>query len=293
MVRIKTLSLALALAAASFSLDLTAHAQNSTETPVPARQSWSFAGPFGTYDSAQLQRGFKVFREVCSNCHQASMLAFRDLADPEGPGFSEAQVKTLAASYQVHDLDDAGQPVDRPGQPSDIFPWNYPNEAAAAATLGKSPPDMSFLPKARGIEVGFPRFIFDALPIPGGMYQEDGPDYIYALLNGYTKPDDRNWTLYFPGNHIAMASPLDQIIDPQTNKLLDDKFYTDGTPVTREQVARDVTSFLMWMSEPELETRKKVGFRVMAFLIVFAGLLYGVKKRVWSDVHGGAAGAEG
>ena len=141
--------------------------------------------------------------------------------------------------------------------------------------------------------MGFPRFIFDALPIPGGMYQEDGPDYIYALLNGYTKPDDRNWNLYFPGNHIAMPSPLDQIIDPQTNKPLDDKFYTDGTPVTREQVARDVTSFLMWMSEPKLETRKKVGFRVMAFLIIFAGLLYGVKKRVWSDVHGGAAGAEG
>ena len=260
---------------------------------MPPRQSWSFAGPFGAYDSAQLQRGFKVFREVCSTCHQASMLAFRDLADPEGPGFSAAQVKALAASYQIHDVDDSGQPVDRPGLPSDVLPWNYPNEAAAAATFGKAPPDMSFLAKARGVEVGFPRFIFDALPVPGGMYQEDGPDYIYALLNGYTKLDDRNWNLYFPGHHIAMSSPLDQVVDPQTNKPFDDKFYTDGTPVTREQVARDVTAFLMWVSEPTLETRKKVGFRVMAFLIIFAGLLYGVKKRVWADVHGEAAGAEG
>jgi ubiquinol-cytochrome c reductase cytochrome c1 subunit len=205
MLRIKTLSFALALATASLSLDLPARAQ-STEPPVPARQPWSFAGPFGSYDSAQLQRGFKVFRQVCSNCHQASMLAFRNLSEPGGPGYSAAQVKALAASYQIHDINDSGQPVDRPGQPSDIFPWNYPNDAAAAATLGKAPPDMSFLAKARGIETGFPRFIFDALPIPGGMYQEDGPDYIFALLNGYTKPDDRNWNLYFPGNHIAMPS---------------------------------------------------------------------------------------
>jgi cytochrome c1 len=151
---------------------------------------------------------------------------------------------------------------------------------------------MSFLAKARGVEQGFPRFLIDALPIPGGMYQEDGADYIYALIAlGYTKPDDRNWNLYFPGNHIAMPSPLDQIIDPTTNKPLDDKFYTDGTPVTREQVAKDVTSFLMWMSEPTLPTRKKVGFRVMVFLIVFAGLLFAVKKRVWADVHDEAAKA--
>jgi cytochrome c1 len=290
MVRIKTLSLALAFAAASFSLAGTARAQNA-EPPVPARQSWSFAGPFGTYDQAQLQRGFKVFRQVCSNCHQASMLAFRNLEDPDGPGFSASQVQALAASYQIHDLDDSGQPAERPGRPSDNFPWNYPNDLAAAATLGKAPPDMSFLAKARDVEDGFPRFVLDALPIPGGMYQEGGPDYIYALLNGYTKLDDRNWNLYFPGNHIAMPSPLDQIVDPKTNQPIDDKFYTDGTPVTREQVAKDVTAFLMWMSEPTLEARKKAGFRVAVFLIVFAGLLFTVKKRIWADVHGEAAGA--
>src|SRR6202012_4126548 len=108
---------------------------------------------------------------------------------------------------------------------------------------------------------------------------------IYALLDGYTKPDDRNWNLNFHGNHIAMPSQLDQIVDPTTNKPLGDKFYTHGTPVTREQVAKDVTSFLMWMSEPNLPTRKKVGFRVMIFLIIFAGLLFTVKKRVWADVH--------
>ena len=294
MVRIKTLSVAAALAAAALSWVALARAQENADQPTPARQSWSFAGPFGSYDQAQLQRGFKVFRQVCSTCHQASMLAFRDLEDPNGPGFSVSQVQALAAAYQIHDIDDSGQPADRPARPSDIFPWNYPNEAAAAATLGKAPPDMSFLAKARGIEDGFPRFLIDALPIPGGMYQEDGPDYIYSLIAlGYTKPDDRNFNIYFPGHHIAMPSPLDQIIDPTTNKPLDDKFYTDGTPVTREQVARDVTSFLMWMSDPTLDTRKKTGFRVMVFLIIFAGLLYTVKKRVWADVHGDAANAKG
>lgn len=290
MVRIKTVSLAGALVAASFSLAPAAHAQVGTEPPVPPRQSWSFAGPFGTYDTAQLQRGFKVFHDVCSNCHRASMLAFRDLEDPNGPDFSAAQVKTLAASFQIHAVNSSGESIDRPGRPSDIWPWNYPNAAAAAAVFGKAPPDMSFLAHARGVSPGFPRFILDALPIPGGMYQEAGADYIYALLNGYTNLKDRNWNLYFPGHRIAMSSPLDQLIDPKTNKPLVANFYTDGTPVTRQQLARDVTAFLVWLSDPTLDTRKKTGFRVMAFLIIFAGLMYGVKRRVWAHAHGEPAG---
>ncbi|MGO8799780.1 MAG: cytochrome c1 [Roseiarcus sp.] len=244
--------------------------------PEPSRQSWSFSGLFGTYDQAQLQRGFKVYREVCSNCHRLS-IPFRTLADPTGPGFSEAQVKALAASYQVTNdtPNDKGEIFKRPGIPSDIFPppEAYPNAEAAEATFGKAPPDMSLLAKARKYERGFPWFIFDALP--GVQYQEVGADYIYAVLTGYTHPQDPDWDLYFPGHRIAMPDPLsDGAVE-----------YTDGTPAKLTNYAQDVTAFLYWAAEPTLVERKKIGLRVMIFLIVFAGLLYFTKKKVWEKIH--------
>ena len=120
------------------------------EQPNPPRQEWSFYGPFGRYDPAQIQRGFQVYREVCSNCHSLALVAFRNLADPGGPGFSEAQVKALAATYKIKDgPNDAGEMFERPGRPSDYFPWNFANEQAARAALGAAPPDMSLLAKAR------------------------------------------------------------------------------------------------------------------------------------------------
>src|SRR5580698_6130774 len=138
----------------------------SEEQPSPPRQSWSFSGFFGTYDQAQLQRGFKVYKEVCSTCHRLS-IPFRTLGDPEGPGFSEAQVKALAATYKVTNdsPNDKGEIFKRPGRPSDVIPppEAYPNPEAAAATFGKAPPDMWVLAKARKYERGFPWFIFDAL----------------------------------------------------------------------------------------------------------------------------------
>ena len=239
------------------------------ERPNPPRQEWSFYGPFGRYDPAQLQRGFQVYREVCSNCHSLALVAFRNLADPGGPGFSEAQVKALAATYKIKDgPNDAGEMFERPGRPSDYFPWNFANEQAAKAALGAAPPDMSLLAKARTYERGFPLFLID----PIIQYQEQGADYIYALLNGYTNDNDLNWNEYFPGHKIAMPKPLsDGVVD-----------YADGSPKTVQQYAKDVAAFLMWAAEPKLEERKRLGMRVLIFLIVYAGMLLLVKTKIWS-----------
>src|SRR5262249_28792530 len=142
------------------------------EQEAPPRLKWSFAGSFGKYDPAQLQRGFKIYREVCANCHSIEMLAFHNLADPGGPGFSEAQAAAVAAEYKIKDLDDRGNPTERPGRLADTFPPPFPNELAAkAANGGTAPPDMSTLAKARTYQRGFPWFVFDAFT----QYQEQGP----------------------------------------------------------------------------------------------------------------------
>jgi cytochrome c1 len=253
--------------------------QVASAEDAPPRQTWSFSGPFGTYDQAQLQRGFQIYKEVCSTCHSIKMLAFRNLADPGGPGFTEAQAATVAAGYQVTDgPNDQGAMFQRPGTIADHFPPPFPNDQAARAALGgKLPPDMSVLAKARSHEWGFPRFVIDAFT----MYQEDGPDYIHAILNGYTDapkdfplPPGGQYNKYFPGGAIGMPKPLS---DGQVQ-------YTDGTPMTVDQYGKDVGAFLMWAAEPKLDERKRLGFQVMIFLIVLSGLLYFTKKKVWSDV---------
>ncbi len=244
---------------------------NDEAHPVPPRQVWSFAGPFGKFDQAQLQRGFKVYHDVCSACHSLNLVAFHDLEDPQGPGFSETQVKALAATYQIEDgPNEAGKMYMRPGRASDHVPWAMGNAEAAKAAFGAVPPDMSVLAKARTYPRPFPLFIFDAFT----QYQEQGPDYIVALLNGFTHPNDPKWNLYFPGHTIAMPKPLS---DGAVK-------YTDGSPETLQQYSRDVAAFLYWAAEPRLEDRKKMGFRIIVFLIVFAGLLYFVKRRIWAGV---------
>jgi ubiquinol-cytochrome c reductase cytochrome b/c1 subunit len=250
------------------------------EAEAPPLQRWSFSGPFGLYDTAQLQRGFKIYREVCSTCHSLKLVAFRNLSDPGGPGFSEAQAATIASGFQVTDgPNDKGEMFQRPGKISDYFPPPFANDQAARAALGgKLPPDMSVLAKARGYERGFPWFIFEAFT----DYQEGGPDYIHALLNGYTDPPagfslppGGQYNKYFPGYAIGMPKPLS---DGQVE-------YTDGTPTTVDQYGRDVAAFLMWAAEPTLDARKRLGFQVMMFLIVFTALLYFTKRRVWHAVH--------
>ena len=277
--------IALSLAAGVALAAAPAFAQEAAP-PTPPRQTWSFSGPFGQYDQAQLQRGFKIYREVCSNCHSMNYLAFRNLADPGGPGFSEAQAAAVAAEYKINDLDDKGQPIERAGRPADYFPAPFPNAAAAAAANGVAPPDMSTLAKARGYTRGFPWFIFDMFT----QYQELGPDYIHAILTGYEDPpkgfkvpEGGHYNKYFPGHNIAMPKPLE---DGQVT-------YDDGTPQTLDQYAKDVSAFLMWASEPKLDQRHRVGFQVLIFLVVLAGLLYFTKKKVWHEVEAPREAAQG
>ena len=243
----------------------------------PKEQDWSFAGPFGKYDKGQLQRGLKVYTEVCSACHSMSLVSFRTL---EGLGYSEAQVKAFAANYEVQDGPNGdGEMFARKAVPSDYFPSPYANhEAAAASNNGAAPPDMSLLAKARGITRGFPQFVFDIFT----QYQEGGADYIYSLLTGYDeeKPahievgEGTHYNPYFANAAaLAMAKPIS---DGQVT-------YDDGAPQTLDQYARDVASFLMWAAEPHLEERKRTGFMVMIFLVIFTGLIYLTKKSVYAN----------
>ena len=277
--------IALSLSAGIAVAALPAAAQEAA-SPPPPRQTWSFAGPFGQYDQAQLQRGFKIYREVCSSCHSLDLVAFRNLADPGGLGFSEAQAAAVAAEYKIKDVDDKGQPIERAGRPADYFPAPFPNAAAAAAANGVAPPDMSTLAKARVYLRGFPWFVFDMFT----QYQELGPDYIHGILTGYEAapkdfklPDGGHYNKYFPGHNIAMPQPLQ---DGQVT-------YDDGTPQTLDQYAKDVAAFLMWAAEPKLEQRHRIGFQVMIFLIVLSGLLYFTKKKVWHEVEAPREAAHG
>jgi ubiquinol-cytochrome c reductase cytochrome b/c1 subunit len=253
--------------------------EHEHESTTPPMLKWSFAGPFGKYDPGQLQRGFKVYKEVCSNCHSLAMIAFRNLADPGGPEFSTAQAAAIAAQYKIKDgPDDHGEMFERPGRLADYFPPPFPNEQAARASNGGAyPPDMSVLAKARTYERGFPGFVIDIFT----QYQEQGPDYIAAVLKGYEqKPADMQmapgmmYNKYFPGHGIAMPPPIS---DGQVT-------FDDGAPATLDQYSKDIAAFLMWTAEPHLDDRKRIGFQVMVYLLLLAGLLYFTKKQVWRDV---------
>lgn len=254
------------------------HAAAAGHYPVykPVPQKWSFAGPFGKYDQAQLQRGLQVYKDVCSACHSMKLVPFRMLGEL---GYSEEQVKAFAAQYTVTDGPNGdGEMFERPGIPTDHFPSPFPNaEAAAAANNGAAPPDFSLIAKARGVERGFPTFIFDIFT----QYQEGGPDYIYNLLTGYvnppegyTVPDGAYFNPHFVGSAtLAMAPPIsDDAVE-----------YGDGTKPTLDNYARDVSAFLMWAAEPHLEQRKQTGFMVMMFLVIFSGFLYLTKRAVYSS----------
>lgn len=225
--------------------------------------NFSFEGPFGVFDRGQLQRGYKVYEAVCSGCHSLDLLSFRNLSQEGGPDFEPAAVRVLAEEFprEVLDGPDAfGDMFERPGKPSDKFPPPFANQAAArASNNGALPPDFSVLAKAR----------------------HGGSDYIYSLLTGYDEPpahvelrEGMAYNPYFPGGQIAMAPPLsDELVE-----------YTDGSPMTVEQYAKDISAFMMWTAEPKLEERKRIGFQVMVFLIVLAGLLYFTKQKLWRDV---------
>jgi ubiquinol-cytochrome c reductase cytochrome c1 subunit len=254
------------------------HAAKVGHYPIlkPEQIDWSFAGPFGKYDKGQLQRGLKIYTEVCAACHSMNLVSFRTLEDL---GYSEEQVKAFAANYEVQDGPNAeGEMFTRKAVPSDHFPSPFPNhEAAAAANNGAAPPDFSLIAKARGVTRGFPTFVFDIFT----QYQQGGPDYIHALLTGYQEPPEgivvAEGTHFNPhfiaGQSLAMAPPLS---DGQVT-------YDDGAPQTLDQYSQDVAAFLMWAAEPHLEDRKRMGFMVMIFLAIFTALIYLTKKSVYSN----------
>ena len=248
-----------------------------------AKEPWTFAGVFGTFDKHQLQRGFQVFKEICASCHSMRLLAFRNLSEPGGPEFSEAQVKALAATYEVADPD--AETGVRPALSSDRWPSPFASDRDARdANGGALPPDLSVIAKARGTTQPFPWWILNYFT----PYTEGGPDYIHALLTRYRDPppegaevpEGKYYNDVFPGHSIGMPPPLsDELVTYETAE--------DGSsvPATTDQYSRDVSAFLMWIAEPHLVDRKETGFKVMAFLFLFAVIMYLVKRKLWSKVE--------
>ena len=227
----------------------------------PIKVNWSFKGITGKFDRASLQRGFQVYKEVCASCHSMQYLSYRNLGEPGGPEFSEQEVKAIAASFEIEDGPDSqGEMFTRPGKPSDKFKSPYPNvQAATAANGGAYPPDMSVLVKAR----------------------KGGANYIYSVLVGYEDPppgvtldDGVYYNKYMAGNKIKMPNNLmDGLVE-----------YADGTESTVDQMAKDVTTFLAWAAEPELEERHKTGVKVIIYLVLLTILVYLSMKKIWSRI---------
>jgi len=259
-------------------------AETAGHYQVP-RLEWTFGGLNGTFDKQQLRRGFKVYQSVCQNCHNLAHLSYRNLTQPGGPELPKEEVEAYAAQKQVADgFNDAGEVNLRPAKLSDLFVGPFKNDKEAAAAMnGAVPPDLSLITKARTVEreVEWYAVPFAMLKDVLTQYQEQGADYVHALLNGYTEQPATfnllpglNYNRVFPGNQIGMPQPLsDGMVD-----------YTDGTPNTLDQQAKDVTAFLAWAAEPTLADRKKMGLWVLAYLIILAGLLYGSKKLIWRNV---------
>ncbi|MFC3068651.1 cytochrome c1 [Phenylobacterium soli] len=259
-------------------------ALSATSKEEPKEMDWSFTGPLGKYDQAQLQRGYKVYREVCSACHAMSLVSFRNLGEKGGPFYDpkypnpndNPYVKSLAKDIQVSDIDnETGDAIKRPAGTADRFPSPFANEAAARASNGGAlPPDLSVIAKAR----------------------EGGPDYIYSILTGFVQPPagltvspGKYYNPYFPGDlssfwtgkgevpkggFIGMPPPL------AANKVT----FDDNTKSTVENQARDVSAFLMWAAEPKMEQRKQFGLGAMIYLLIFTGLLYASYRRIWRNV---------
>ena len=244
---------------------LIAAGDHSLESKSPLKPGFSFEGPFGKFDRAQLRRGYQVYREICASCHAMKQLSFRNLVQPGGPEYPETDAKIFAADYLITDgYDDYGDPIERDRILSDPFPSPYNSkEVAKASNNGAYPPDLSLIVKAR----------------------TGGYNYIFSLLNGYGMEIPENLDLelgdtlsynpWYEGVGIAMLQPLYE----------DSVEYEDGTKATIEQMSKDVTAFLTWAAEPEMEERKRLGFIVMSFLIIFVFLMYLSTKALWRDIH--------
>ena len=221
-------------------------------------KNWSFSSIFGTFDKASAQRGFQVYKEVCAGCHGMRLISYRNLA---ALGYNQDELKAIASQFEITDgPNDDGEFFTRPGRPSDKFASPYPNKKAAiAANGGAYPPDLSLIIKAR----------------------PNGANYLHALLSGYVEPpknmkvpEGMYYNKFYSGNLIAMPQPLYE----------DGIEYLDGTKASPDQMAIDVTTFLAWASEPELEERKQLGITVILFLIVFSILSYFSMRQIWAPI---------
>ena len=264
----------------------TGGAPAKTSAAGPKDVHWSFEGPFGRFDKEQLQRGYKVYHDVCSACHSMKLMAYRNLGEPGGPFYDpkyknsndNGYVKTLVKDFTVPDIDnDTGDVIKRPATPADTFVSPFANEAAARASNGGAlPPDLSLIVKAR----------------------EDGPRYVYSILTGYvptpaglTVAPGKYYNPYMPGDMgsywsgPADKTPVGGFIG-MSKQLVDDRVtYDDGVKATADQEAKDVVAFLAWASEPHQEERKKMGFAVMLYLLLFTGVLYASYRTVWRNVE--------
>ena len=245
-----------------FLLSIGGQQVNAAEKTDLLKIDWSFKGLFGKFDRGSLQRGYQVYSEVCAGCHSMKYLSYRNLSEKGGPEFSVEQAKAIAASFEITDGPNAdGEMFTRPGKLSDKFLMPYANDKEAqAANGGAYPPDMSVLAKARS----------------------GGADYLYSILLGYVDPpegitldDGVYYNKYMYGNNIKMAKPLeDDLVE-----------YSDGTIASEEQMAKDVVTFLMWSAEPHLESRHRMGFKVIVYLIILTILVYFSMKKIWSRVE--------
>ncbi len=233
--------------------------------------SWSFQGFFGKYDQKQLRRGFQIYQEVCSSCHSLRLVAYRNL---EALGFTEDEIKEIAAEKDVRvahndvgeELNEDGEFFTRPAKPADRFVPPFPNDAAAIDANGALPPDLSLMAKAR---IGGPDYVYSFLM----GYAEEVPEEV-SSQKGFNLNEDKNFNLYFPGYYNSMPPQI-------TEEMVE---YEDGTPMTPEQHALDITAFLNWAAEPELDERKSMGLKVMLFLLVLTAMLYALKRKIWADV---------
>jgi ubiquinol-cytochrome c reductase cytochrome c1 subunit len=264
---------------------LSGQALAATTEHEPADIHWSFEGPFGKFDREQVQRGYKVYREVCSACHAMEQMSFRNLGQKGGPFYdpkypnpnNNPVVKSLAHDIQVKDIDtDTGDPITRPATPADKFPAPFANEYAAKASNGGAvPPDLSDMAKAR----------------------DGGPNYIYSILTGFKKPPPgltlqagKYWNPWFPGDLSGSWSGAKDKA-PEGGSigmpppLTDGKVtFDDGHPNKIADEARDVAAFLAWASDPKAEERKSFGLGAMIYLVIFSVLLWFSYKRIWRNV---------
>jgi ubiquinol-cytochrome c reductase cytochrome c1 subunit len=295
------------LAAASISAVLAATpgfaAEAMHEAEIP-RQQWVFGGFKGQFDKAQLQRGFQIYKEVCSACHGLSRVNFRNLVQPGGPEFPEGGTKAMAAEWpnQITEINDDGESavvtkdpkdpkvttgfkyVKRAALLSDPILGPYANDKAARAAQGGAlPPDLSLIAKARGVHRDPSWWVHPFLMLGDifKSYQEGGPDYIFSLLTGYedapkdvVMTDGKYYNKWFPGHQISMPPPLAEGAVA----------YQDGTKPTLENEARDIAAFLAWSADPTLDQRKRIGWQVMLYLLITTGLLYFGKKRIWANI---------